>query len=68
MFPSFLAIFLKHSEGWLLCKDFARLMNEGCFPEVRYSIFFCFPTLYLYLRGTALYLVIQKAKLLNMNS
>ena len=42
-------------EGWFWCKDFPRLMNEGRFPQVGDSIFFCLPRFYLYLRGTAFY-------------
>ena len=34
-------------EGWFWCKDFPRLMNEGRFPQVGDSIFFCLPRLYL---------------------
>ena len=44
--PRFLAIFLKHPVGRLvLCKDFPSLMNEGRFPHVGDSIFFCLPLL-----------------------
>ena len=58
MFPVFLAIFLKH-------KDFPRLMNEGHFPRGgRFHFLLSSLTL---LAGSSL-LVIQKAKLLNMNS
>ena len=50
--PRFLAIFLY--EGWFWCKDFPRLMNEGRFPQVGDSIFFCLPRLYIYFRGNSL--------------
>ena len=49
VFPVFSAIFLKHP----VCKDFPCLTNEGRFPQVGDSIFFCLPRVYLYLWGTA---------------
>ena len=41
------------NEGWFSCKDFAGLINKGCFLQVGDSIYFCLPRLYLYLRGAA---------------
>ena len=54
-------------EGWFSCKDFPRLMNGGRFPPGgRFHFLLSSETLPL-LAGNSL-LVIQKAKLLNMNS